>query len=390
MAGRDDWLLYGAYGYTGRLLTGEAFRRGHRPILAGRNREKLRGLVGELWTGGAGGAVGGAGAPGESTRPPEYRVLSLDDPTALREGIAGLRAVLHAAGPFKETARPMMEACLDTGVHYLDITGEVPVFEAAFHLDRRAREAGVVLMPGVGLDVVPTDGVAARLAAALPSATRLELALHSPGRASSGTLQTVVEGMSGGLRIRRGGRLQEASPGAAGFRSRIDFGPEVQEGPMTGRLGGERTVAPFTWGDLSTAWRTTGIGDITCYLSVPPGQARLLPLLLPLLQRAMSVEPVRRFVRGRVAARPGGPDEEARRVGRTRVWGRVEDDGGGWREVGAEFPEGYRFTGMAGVRALEEVLALPPGTAGTLTPAGTFGADWVFGLPEVVVVLERG
>jgi short subunit dehydrogenase-like uncharacterized protein len=104
----------------------------------------------------------------------------------------------------------------------------------------------------------------------------------------------------------------------------------------------------------------------------------------------MAVELLRRFVRGRVAARPGGPDEEARRVGRTRVWGRVEDDGGAWREVVAEFPEGYRFTGMAGVRALEEVLALPPGTNGTLTPAGTFGAEWVFGLPEVVVVLERG
>jgi short subunit dehydrogenase-like uncharacterized protein len=390
MAGRDDWLLYGAYGYTGRLLTEEAFRRGHRPILAGRNREKLRGLVGELWTGGVGSAARGAEAPGESPRPPEYRVLPLDDPRALREGITGLRAVLHAAGPFKETARPMMEACLDAGVHYLDITGEVPVFEAAFHLDRRAREAGVVLMPGVGLDVVPTDGVAAHLSAALPSATRLELALHSPGRASSGTLQTVVEGVSGGLRIRRGGRLQEVSPGAAGFRERIDFGPEVQEGPMAGRLGGERTVAPFTWGDLSTAWRTTGIGDITCYLSVPPRQARLLPLVLPLVQRAMAVDPLRRFVRGRVAARPGGPDEEARRVGRTRVWGRVEDDGGAWREVVAEFPEGYRFTGMAGVRALEEVLALPPGTNGTLTPAGTFGAEWVFGLPEVVVVLERG
>lgn len=382
MAGPDDWLLYGAYGYTGRLLAHEAFARGHRPILAGRSRDRLRGLVGEIWTGRGGGA--------ERTRPPEYRVLSLDDPAGLREGIAGVRAVLHAAGPFKETARPMVEACLDQGVHYLDITGEVPVFEAAFALDGRARDAGVILMPGVGLDVIPTDGVAAYLSDSLPAATRLELALHSPGRASSGTLQTVVEGMSGGLQVRRGGRLQEAAPGAKEFRDRIDFGPEVEEGPMSGRLGGTRTVSPFTWGDLSTAWRTTGIGDITCYLTVPPLQARLLPVLLPLVQRAMHVDGVRRFIRTRVASRPGGPDDEARRVGRTRVWGRVEDWAGGWREVVVEFPEGYRFTALAGVRALEGVLALPPGTAGTLTPAGTFGAEWVLGLPEVVVVDERG
>lgn len=382
MAGRDDWLLYGAYGYTGRLLATEAMARGHRPILSGRNREKLRLLADEFRNVGVwGGEHDGAGAP-------EFRVLSLEDPAALREGVSGLRAVLHAAGPFKETARPMMEACLEAGVHYLDITGEVPVFEAAFALDQRARAHGVILMPGVGLDVIPTDGVAAYLAAALPTATKLELALHSPGRASSGTLQTVVEGVSGGLRVRRGGLLQEASPGAPGFRREIDFGPEVERGPMAGRLGGPRSVSPFTWGDLSTAWRTTGIGNITCYLTTHPLQARLLPFLLPLLQRTMTLDPLRSFIRRQVAARPGGPDAEERRVGRTRVWGRVEDDLGGSRVAVVEFPEGYRFTGMAGVRAMEGVLALPAGTAGALTPAGTFGPDWVMGLPEVEFVQE--
>jgi short subunit dehydrogenase-like uncharacterized protein len=370
-----SWLLYGAYGYTGRLLAAEALARGHRPLLAGRSEAKLRRLQEEL----------AKEAP--EARACELRAFPLvgSEPDA---GLRGVEAVFHAAGPFLETGVPMMEACLKAGVHYLDITGEVPVFEAAFDRDERAREAGIVLLPGVGLDVIPSDGAAALLADALPSACRLELALHSPGRPSGGTLQTLVEGVPGGLLVRRGGQLERAWPGRREFRRQVDFGSEAAVGPMAGRLGGSRSVAPYTWGDLSTAWRTTGIGDITCYLTTPDSQRRLLPWVLPLLRQVMKVRRVRRALRSRIQARVTGPDAHTRRTGRTRVWGRVEDEAGRWEEVVLEFPEGYQFTSMAGIRALEAVLdARPP--AGTLTPAGAFGADWVLGLPEVEMVVRR-
>jgi len=369
------WLLYGAYGYTGQLLAAEALSRGHRPILAGRSEEQLLRLRDEL-----------AGEWPEA-RDLQVRAFSLED-AALADGLRGVDAVLHAAGPFLETGVPMMEACLRAGTHYLDITGEVPVFEAAFARHDRAREAGVVLLPGVGLDVIPTDGVAALLAEALPSAVRLELALHSPGRPSGGTLQTVVEGIPGGLLVRRGGRLERAWPGRREFRRHVDFGPEPASGPMAGRLGGLRTVAPYTWGDLSTAWRTTGIGHITCYLTTPERQRRLLPWVLPLLRQVLKVGTVRRALRARIQARVAGPDADRRRTGRTRVWGRVEEAGGRWEEVVVEFPEGYRFTAMGGIRALEAVLAsrVP---AGTRTPAGALGSSWVLALPEVEVVERR-
>jgi short subunit dehydrogenase-like uncharacterized protein len=370
-----SWLLYGAYGYTGRLLAAEALARGHRPILAGRSEAKLRRLR------------EGLAKDAPEVHACELRAFPLVGP-ALDEGVRGVEAVFHAAGPFLETGVPMMEACLKAGVHYLDITGEVPVFEAAFDRDERAREAGIVLLPGVGLDVIPTDGAAALLADALPSACRLDLALHSPGRPSGGTLQTIVEGVPGGLLVRREGRLERAWPGRREFRRHVDFGPESAEGLMAGRLGGARSVAPYTWGDLSTAWRTTGIGDITCYLTTPASQRRLLPWLLPLLRQVMKVRRVRRALRSRIQARVTGPEAHVRRTGRTRVWGRVEDEAGRWEEVVLEFPEGYRFTSMAGIRALEAVLdARPP--AGTLTPAGAFGADWVLGLPEVEMVVRR-
>lgn len=370
--GHRPWLLYGAYGYTGRLLLEEALRRGHRPILAGRDRDRLEEVRRE---------AGAGDLP--------IRAFPLDDPAALREGLAGVGTVLHAAGPFLETGVPMMEACLEAGVPYLDITGEVPVFEEAFARDARARDRGVVLLPGVGLDVVPTDGVAAMLARALPGAVRLELALHSTGRPSSGTLQTVLEGIPRGLRVRRGGRLTGASPGSGEFRRRIDFGPEVREGSLAGRLGGERWVSPYTWGDLSTAWRTTGIPDITCYMSAPRRQVRWLPVALPLLRAVLSVGPLRRALRRRVARGPAGPGPEHRAKARTRVWGRVEDAGGGSAEMVLEIPEGYRFTALAGIRALEEVQARGSDLAGARTPAGVFGPEWVLGLPGVEVVARR-
>lgn len=417
------WLLYGAYGFTGRLLAAEAVRRGHRPILAGRRLEALEDVARELEgldlgldRGDEGQGLGRSDQEQGLGRNDQERGLGhgdrefglghgdrelglgrgdlklprrsfpLDDPERLRKELAGVDAVLHAAGPFIHTGRPMMEACIDVGAHYLDITGEVPVFESAFELAERAREAGVVLMPGVGMDVIPTDGAAAMLARALPSATRLELALHSPGRPSGGTLQTILEGLPRGLLVRRDGRLVQARPGAPEFRRWIDLGPELTDGPMAGKMGGRRSVAPYTWGDLSTAYRTTGIHDITCYSSTPRTQVRLLPFVLPVLKTLLSIGPVRRFARRRVARGPAGPSEQARREGRTRVWGHAEDDQGREADTILEFPESYRFTALAGVRAMEAVLALPEEEVGTLTPAGTFGVDWVLQLPEVEMI----
>src|ERR1700722_9350476 len=99
------YLIYGANGYTGGLIARSAVARGHRPIVAGRNAAAVTALAGELGV--------------------EGRCFSLDDPAALDAGLEGMTIVLHCAGPFAHTARPMAEACLRRGVHYLDVTGEI-------------------------------------------------------------------------------------------------------------------------------------------------------------------------------------------------------------------------------------------------------------------------
>lgn len=166
------WLLYGAYGFTGRLIAREARERGHRPILAGRDGARLEALARELDL--------------------PHRTVSLDDGAGLRRALSEVRAVFHAAGPFSRTASPMLEACLEAGVHYVDITGEVGVFERVFAAGEEARRRGVVLLPGAGMDVIPTDAVAAIVKERLPEANVLELALSSPGPVSPGTARTIV------------------------------------------------------------------------------------------------------------------------------------------------------------------------------------------------------
>jgi short subunit dehydrogenase-like uncharacterized protein len=342
------WLLYGANGYTGELVARLAAARGHRPVLAGRSADAVCALSDELGL--------------------ERRLFSLDVPVRVDEALAGMNLVLHCAGPFSRTSRPMADACLRTRTHYLDITGEVDVFEALAARDGEARAAGVMLLPGCGFDVVPTDCLAAHLARRLPGARRLALGFLAGGRLSRGTATTAIEGLGRGGLVRRGGALT-AVPIASKTRT-IDFG----DGP--------RRAVTIPWGDVSTAWHSTRIPDIEVYMAAPlllRAFARASRRLGPLL----GSEAVRRFLTARARAGAPGPSDEERRRGRTFVWGEAEDEAG--RRVTSRLaaPEGYTFTAHAALAVVERVL-VGQAPAGFQTPAKAFGPDFVLGLEGVV------
>ncbi|HEV2733905.1 MAG TPA: saccharopine dehydrogenase NADP-binding domain-containing protein [Longimicrobiaceae bacterium] len=344
----DTFLLYGSYGYTGRLIAARALERGLRPVLAGRAEAPLRRQAEEL------------GLP--------WRAVALDEPAALDAALAGVPVVLHAAGPFSRTARPMAEACLRTGTHYLDITGEIAVFEALAALHARAEAAGVMLLPGAGFDVVPTDSLAAHLARRLPGATRLALAFQPVGGGlSHGTATTMAENLAGGGAVRRGGRIVRVP---AAFRTRrVDFG----RGPV------EVTTIP--WGDVSTAFHSTGIPDVEVYTRVP-APARRMMVASRHLGWLLGSGPVQRLLKRRIDAASPGPTDEQRARGRSLLWGEVEDGRGGRAAARMQTPEGYTLTAAAAVAAAEEVLA---GRArpGFRTPSLAFGPDWVLGFDGV-------
>jgi short subunit dehydrogenase-like uncharacterized protein len=341
------WLVYGANGFTGRLIAAEARERGLTPVLAGRDERAVREVAEPLGL--------------------EWRVFRLDDPVALARGVGDMDAVLLAAGPFSGTSAPVVEACLAGGVQYLDITGEIPVFEAVFARDADARERGVALMPGVGFDVVPSDCLAARLAAALPEADRLVLAFAPDrGGPSAGTARTIVENLGHGGAIRRDGRLV-----------RVPLAWREAAIPFDDR---PRHAVSVPWGDVSTAWRSTGIPNVVVMMATPRWTGAALRVLQP-GARLLRLAPFRHAAQRAADRWVEGPDEEVRRTGRVRLWGRATAPDGQRVEGTAITPDGYRFTALSAVESARRAAEDPAARRGALTPSQAFGAGFLAELP---------
>lgn len=347
------WLLYGANGYTGRLIAEQAVARGEKPILAGRSREAIEPLAAEFGL--------------------EHRVFALEtlktDPQA--KALDGVGWVLHCAGPFIRTSKPLVEACLRKRVHYLDITGEVAVFEALRARDAEAKAAGVLLLPGIGTDVVPTDCLAARLKALLPSATHLKLALKTEGKLSPGTSMTVLLGLENGSFIRADGKLVPTAFGARSWVVEFDEHPEA--------------VVSIPWGDLSTAHFSTGIPNIEVYVPMNKpavwgarAMGRVLrhpklgPKLRPRLEQA-----IKRWI-------PGSSPEERESEYCVFV-GEVSDPQGQVRRLRMVSANGYVLTAEAALAALIQLRDLKPHPVGYQTPSTAFGAGFAETLPDVRV-----
>lgn len=343
-----DFLLYGANGYTGSLIARTAVAQGLRPVLAGRNAPGVTALARELGL--------------------AHRVFSLDDTAAVDQGLQAMAAVLHCAGPFLHTFQPVVDACLRNSVHYLDVTGEVAVFEAIATRDAQAKAAGVMLLPGVGFDVVPSDCLAAHLKQRLPSATRLALAISSLSQVSRGTATTIVENIGRGGLVRKGGVVTRVP---AGWKTRtIDFG----EGPV-------KAIA-IPWGDLSTAYHSTKIPDIEVYMAAPLS-TRLAARGSRFLGRVLGSSVVQRFLKWRIQAGPPGPSEQERANGRSVIWGEVEDGAGNRAVARLHGPDGYTLTASAALAIIRRVLA-GNAPAGFQTPSSVFGPDFVLELAGVV------
>jgi short subunit dehydrogenase-like uncharacterized protein len=336
-----SFLLYGANGYVGEAAAELAVQQGLKPILAGRDASRLEPLARRLGV--------------------ELRVCALDDAAALDRALQGVPLVLHCAGPYKFTSKPMADACLRAGAHYLDITGEIPVFEALAARDAEAKARKVMLLPAVGFDVVPTDCLAVHLQRRLPSATRLALGFRSIGRAGlpPGTQHTMIELLPFGDRVREGGRLVVPE---RGLKTRmVDFG----QGPVQ--------ATRFTWGDVFTAYYSTGIPDIEVYTVLPAAMQKRLGWL-------KTLRPLFRFGPLRALLHRGvqpGPSAESRAKTVTHVWGEVRDEQGRAAVSRLQGPEaGLVWTTRSALAAVKQVLG-GNFTPGFQTPGKAFGPDFV-------------
>jgi short subunit dehydrogenase-like uncharacterized protein len=334
-----DFLLYGATGYVGSAIAERAVQRGLHPILGGRNAEAIGRQGAELGL--------------------ETVITPVSDPVGLDAAMAEVPVVLNCAGPFVHTAIPVIESCLRTGTHYLDLSGEPVVYEVVHD---RAAELGVMLLPSVGFDVVPTDCLAAHLARRLPSATRLTLALNQqdPAGLPPGTLNSLIEMLPYGSNKQH--RVDGAVVDAARRERRsIDFG----EGPVEAVL--------LTWGDVFTAYRSTGIPNIEDFFVLDDALIRQLDSLdrtRPLFRLAWIRAAAKRGLRGGAT-----PAERAQAT--MTVWGEVTDDAGGRAVSRLSGPEGgLEWTSRVALDVVRHVLAgeVVPGFQ---TPATAYGPDLV-------------
>ena len=337
----SELLIYGSYGYTGALVTERATDAGLTPTLAGRRAEPTERQATDRGLG--------------------HRVFSLDHPEVVENHLGEFDAVLNCAGPFSATADPLVAACLRTGTDYLDITGEIAAFEATAERDRDAERAGVTLLPGVGFDVVPTDCLAAYLGGKLPNATRLSLAIDGLGTFSPGTLKSVVEGLSAGGAARIDGTIQTVPP--AWKVREIDLGT------------GPKSAVTIPWGDVATAYYTTGIPNVETYATVPRYAARVMGKTGPLTP-LLGASPVQRVLKGLIDAAVSGPTADERARSTTRVWGEVENERGERTAARLRTPDAYDLTARTAVESARRVLADEVGS-GFQTPASAFGPDFV-------------
>ena len=334
------WMIYGAYGYTGELITHYAKRMGYTPILAGRNAQKTHELAERVSL--------------------EARVFALN-PDEIQKHLVDIDLVVHCAGPFEITAEPMIKGCIATGTHYLDITGELSVFELAHSLRKEAEQAGIVVCPGVGFDVIPTDCIAARLKSQMPNATHLRLGFDSRSRMSRGTSKTSVRRLAEGGAVRKDGKIVNVP--LAYKTDTINFGD------------GSKLAMTIPWGDVSTAYYTTGVPNIEVYIPASPKLVKSLKRL-NWFRWALGFGFVQNFMSKKIDKQPAGPEQKERDKNATWVWGEISNAQGETIVLREKVLNGYTLTARGAVELAIYVLRnqLKPGF---YTPSRLYGAKLI-------------
>ncbi|MFJ1269327.1 trans-acting enoyl reductase family protein [Legionella lytica] len=338
------WMIYGANGYTGELIAREAKARGLHPLLAGRNEKAIISLAKELGF--------------------NHRIFDLSEQKNIVNQLSDMQLVLNCAGPFSTTSQQIITACMQSGTHYLDITGEIATFEYAHSQHGLAEKANIVLCPGVGFDVTPTDCLAAQLKQMLPDATYLALGFDSNSALSPGTAKTAVEGLAMGGKVRMNGEIKTVP---LAWKTRlIDFGK------------GEKLSTTIPWGDVSTAFYTTGIPNIEVYIPINAKR-------LSLLKRANYIRWllgwgfIQNFLKEKAAGQTRPNMEQFKSPG-TYVWGEATNAQGESKIVRITTANGYALTVASSLEIAEYVLNHKP-QGGYKTPSQLMGVDFIKRLP---------
>jgi len=334
-------LIYGAYGYTGKLILNLCKEQNISPVVAGRDPEKTK-------------AIGDAFGF-------EYISFDLTDVATIAQHIAPFKVVLHCAGPFMYTAEPMIDACIQTKTHYLDITGEIMIFELCAQRDEAFKKAGICAIPGVGFDVVPSDCMAAHVKKLLPDATKLTLAIYSKGGVSKGTALTMAENLDKGGAVRQNGKIKVVPP--VYKIKKFDFDGEIKE------------CVTIPWGDVSTAYHSTQIPDIEVFMGLPKSAMKMLKInrFISFIYR---FEFVKNFLRKKIKSGKEGPSDTSRARSVTKIIAIAENQQNDIAKSILTGPDGYDITAATALECAKRIIETPQ-KPGFHTPSSYFGSDFI-------------
>lgn len=338
MSTSPQLLIYGVSGYTGALISRRAAALGLDHIVAGREPELVK-------------------AHAQTVQQP-YKVFALDDAQALITQLQGVKVVLNAAGPFKYTNVPLIEACLAAGAHYVDLAGEVPELRVAARYDEQAKAAGITIIPGVGLGVVPTDVIASRLKALMPEATSLDLGFETVGGASRGTLGSMLSQLRDPGHRRVDGQLVSAEP--------------AEQTRQVALPHGQRTMVLNPWrADLWSAWQTTQIPHITTWIALPgPLRVMMRGKLRGMLWRSSLWQHLLKRIIRRL---PAGPSAAQLAAGSSTCWGQIQNAQGATITATLTGPEAYLFSAETATRVASLLLTTRQLPSGCLSPTLALG-----------------
>ena len=336
-----NFLIYGATGFVGEAMARYSVQQGLKPILAARNKEKLEILAGELNL--------------------EFKAFTLEELQINNSLIKGAVAVLNCAGPFVHTFKPLIESCIKNKIHYLDISGEIPVFESIVKYDKLAIENNIMLLPGAGFDVTPTDCLSLYLKEKLPTGNRLTLGFCTNGPAGlpPGTAKTGIELIPYGNRIRENGKLVKPPKG---LRTKmIDFGNGLQKSTL------------LLWGDVFTAYYSTGIPNIEVYAAFSDDVNKQMSFA-ERYRSILSIPFILKILKKNIK---GGSTEEERNKTSMSVWGELKDKDGNVVQARLHGPEGgVIWTSQCALAIVKRILSgdIKPGYQ---TPAKAYGSELV-------------
>lgn len=353
---RNSILLYGANGYTGELIARYAAQYGLQPILAGRKKDAIEALAKELQL--------------------PFRIVELHDGNALNAALADIALVIQAAGPYHTTAQPMIDACIATNTHYIDLNGDLDVFEMLQGYDQAAKDKDIMILPGAGFDVVPTDCLALYLKEQLPDADELTIAFAVIGSAlSRGTSISTLHKLG--------------TPGAIRKDHKIVYEPMGKKGMSVNFPGYKKPVFVMSipWGDISTAWYSTRIPNIRTFTAINKSAWYFLKGQ-SIFNWLLKTSFMRSIIMGILKMQSAGPDQQVRDKATSYIWGKVSNTKGQSVEANMETPEAYSLTAFTILVIAKKIISgnYKPGYQ---TPSSAYGADLIMEIDGVKRTLKN-